>query len=105
MQVYKFDEKGSDVNLATDLLLDAFKKDCEAALIVSSDSDLLGPIKAVKKEFGLKIAIAIMPKGFSTVLTSEADFIRKIRTGLLAASQFPQTITDAQGTFSKPATW
>lgn len=105
VQVFKFNEKGSDVNIATDLLLDAFDKDCEAALVISSDSDLLGPVKAVKAKFGTKIGVAIMPNGFSTVLTNEADFIRHVRSGLLAASQFPPDLTDGNGTFSKPATW
>lgn len=103
--VTKFSEKGSDVNLATDLLLDAFRKDCEAALIVSSDSDLLGPIRAVKKEFGHRVGIALMQKGFSAELTKEADFVRRVRAGLLAASQFPPTLTDARGQFSRPASW
>jgi uncharacterized LabA/DUF88 family protein len=104
-RVLKFSEKGSDVNLATDLLLDAFKKDCDAALIISCDSDLLGPVRAVKREFGMKVGLAMLPKGFSTVLTNEADFIRHVRPGLLKTSQFPVTLTDAQGTISKPATW
>jgi hypothetical protein len=37
--VIKTEEKGSDVNLATYLLLDAFKQDCEAAVVISNDSD------------------------------------------------------------------
>jgi hypothetical protein len=31
VKVTKVEEKGSDVNLATHLLLDAFKKDCDTA--------------------------------------------------------------------------
>ena len=41
--VIKTEEKGTDVNLATHLLLDAFDDDYEAALVVSNDSDLAEP--------------------------------------------------------------
>jgi hypothetical protein len=41
----------------------------------------------------------------STVLRALADAVRPIRKGALAASQFPATLTDATGAFSKPPTW
>jgi len=34
-----------------------------------------------------------------------ADFYRRIRTGVLKASLFPPTLTDANGTITKPAGW
>jgi hypothetical protein len=40
VKVYKTEEKGSDVNLATYLLLDAFQQDCDLAVVISNDSDL-----------------------------------------------------------------
>lgn len=105
VKVVKFSEKGSDVNLATDLIVDAFDGDCEAAAIISSDSDLLGPIKLVRRRFGLRIAIVRLPRGHSIELEKEADAIVKVHAGLLKASQFPATLTDAVGTFTKPAAW
>ena len=44
------EEKGSDVNLATYLLLDGFRGGYEAAIVVSNDSDLVEPIKVVHQE-------------------------------------------------------
>ena len=38
-------------------------------------------------------------------LAAEVDFCKRIRSGALKASQFPDTLTDAQGTFHKPAGW
>ena len=32
-------------------------------------------------------------------------FIKQIRSGVLARSQFPVSLTDARGRFSKPASW
>ena len=38
-------------------MLDGFRKAYEMAGIVSNDSDLLEPIKVVRKEFGLKVGM------------------------------------------------
>jgi hypothetical protein len=46
-RVIRTDEKGSDVNLATYLLLDAFKGGVDIALLVSNDADLAEPVKMV----------------------------------------------------------
>ena len=41
----------------------------------------------------------------SRVLTAEVNFVKHIREGVMARSQFPPTLTDARGTFHKPASW
>ena len=50
-------EKGSDVNLATQLLLDAFDDRFDVALVVSNDSDLATPIDVVVNRFGKKVGV------------------------------------------------
>jgi hypothetical protein len=55
--VIKTEEKGSDVNLAIYLLLGAFKQDCEAAVVISNDSDLKEPIAVAQRELGLIVGI------------------------------------------------
>ncbi len=42
------EEKGSDVNVATHLLVDALQGDIDAAVVVSNDSDLALPVKIVR---------------------------------------------------------
>lgn len=105
VRVLKTEEKGSDVNLASQLLLDAFTRACDAALIISNDSDLLSPIQIARDRFGLRIILANPHKKHSAVLIREADSIRQIRQGALKASQFPDTLTDAVGSFHKPDRW
>ena len=105
MHVVKTEEKGSDVHLASHVLLDTFRKDCEAALVVSNDSDLLEPIRIVRREFGVPVGVASPHPQPSQVLLKEADFFRTIRTGALRSSQFPAMLTDAVGAFTKPRTW
>lgn len=47
VRVLDVKEKGSDVNLASYLLVDGFNKEYEMAVIISSDSDLVEPINLV----------------------------------------------------------
>jgi uncharacterized LabA/DUF88 family protein len=105
VEVIKTEEKGSDVNLATHLLFDAVKKDYDIGIMITNDSDLLEPIKIVRTELGLQVGIINPQKKPSVVLQKYASFIASIRSGVLAASQFPDEMTDSVGTFRKPAVW
>ncbi len=57
VEVIKSEEKGSDVNLATYLLLDGFRRDYEIAVIITNDSDLVEPIKVLRTELKLRVGI------------------------------------------------
>lgn len=105
VEVIKTEEKGSDVNLASYLLLDAFRKDCEIAVVISNDSDLRTPIIIAEQEFGIKVGI-INPqsaKHRSRALT--ATFFKQLRPTVVASCQLPDVMSDGDGEFRKPATW
>jgi NYN domain len=104
-RVIKTEEKGSDVNLATHLLIDGFDDAYELAVVVSNDSDLLEPIKVVTQRLGKPVGILNPHKVPSVALLPHAMFVKQIRQGVLARSQFPDELTDAQGKFSKPHGW
>jgi hypothetical protein len=99
------EEKGSDVNLASLLLADGFRNDYEVAVVLSNDSDLCLPIEIVRKELGFPVGLLNPHPRFSVELAKVATFKKPIRVGVLAASQFPTTLSDAHGTITKPATW
>ncbi len=103
--VIKTEEKGSDVNIATDLLIDGFRNAYELAVVVSNDSDLSAPIRFVVEELKKPVGLLNPQKHPSVELSKYVTFIKQIRVGVLAKSQFPPTLTDANGTFSKPAAW
>ena len=108
VRVVKTEEKGSDVNRACHLVADAFEKKCDAAFVISNDSDLLEPIRIARRRLDMTVGLAtpFRPPGRpANVLTREADFRRPIRRGTLAKSQFSATLTDTTGTFHKPASW
>jgi uncharacterized LabA/DUF88 family protein len=98
-------EKGSDVNLASLLLADGFRGDYEVAAVVSNDSDLVLPIRIVRNQLRLPVGLLKPGKGFAVELTKAATFYKPIREGVLAASQLPKRLVDANGTITKPTTW
>ena len=104
-EVVKTEEKGSDVNLASHLLLDAFRKDCEVAVVISNDSDLRVPIRIVEQELEIRVGIINPqpPRNRSRVLTG--TFFKQLRPSILVSCQLPDVIRDADGEFRKPATW
>ncbi len=105
VEVIKTEEKGSDVNLATHLLHDAYQDRFDVAVLVSNDSDLAEPLRIVTQELGKPVGILNSRKHPSFTLRQYAVFFKRVRAGVLAASQFPPVLTDAVGTFHKPATW
>ncbi|HKE57459.1 MAG TPA: NYN domain-containing protein [Pyrinomonadaceae bacterium] len=105
VQVVKTEEKGSDVNLATNMLYDAFKGEYECAVVVSKDSDLLEPIRIIREKLRLTVGLLNPGRRPSLALLPHVDFIKPIRRGVLAASQFPDWLSDTKGRFRKPAAW
>ena len=57
VQVWRKEEKGSDVNLATALVIDAAAGRFEHAWVISNDSDLAWPVEMVQKEYGLPVGV------------------------------------------------
>lgn len=49
-----YHEKMTDVNIAVELMSDAFQEHLDVALLVSADSDLVGPVKAIRELFPQK---------------------------------------------------
>ncbi|HEX9695721.1 MAG TPA: NYN domain-containing protein [Actinomycetota bacterium] len=106
VEVLRTEEKGSDVNLATYLLVDGFKNDYDVAIVVSNDSDLKEPIEAVRRELRKQAGVLVPDRGQKNMKSAlPADFYRRIRPGVLGASQFPAMLQDPVGTITKPATW
>ena len=81
--VLKVEEKGSDVNLASHLLMDAFKDKYDCAVILSNDSDLFTPMKMVKEEFKKKIGLITPTKRPSRHLMKVANFVKPISQKLV----------------------
>ncbi len=118
VEVWKTEEKGSDVNIATRMLCDAFDGNFDVAVIVSNDSDLLPPIQVIRRRFNLSVGVLNPQIGYpdpttgrypkpttSYALKQAVSFYRPIRPSVLRASQFPNHLVDANGTITKPLGW
>jgi uncharacterized LabA/DUF88 family protein len=76
--VDKTEEKGSDVNLATHLLHDAFKKAFDVAVLITNDSDLVEPVKILRSDFHFPVGILNPHQHHSNVLKAQATFMNKL---------------------------
>lgn len=106
VKVWKNEEKGSDVNLALQLLNDAWLDRYDCAVVVSNDSDLATSLHLVRSQHRKVIGL-ITPgapkRKTSRQLLSKADFVRPIRTHALQSSLLPDPITGTR--IHKPASW
>lgn len=55
--VTRTEEKGSDVNLASHLLMDAFDNAYDCAVLITNDSDLVVPVRYVRERFGKRDSV------------------------------------------------
>ncbi len=105
VKIIKTEEKGSDVNIAVQLLNDAWLNSFDCAVVVSNDSDLAEAMKLVKKHHPEKKLGLFMPgKGHpSKELMQYADFVKRIREGVLQSSQLVNPIPNTN--IYKPENW
>lgn len=104
--VQNTEEKGSDVNLATHLVNDAWQNVFDMAVVISADTDLLEPINITVQERGKQV-IVLGPPGITLIsFNGVASNCFHIRGAHLSASQFPDPIQLPNGrTINKPTTW
>ncbi len=116
------------MNIATYMLVDAFRKDCEQIVVITNDSDLAEPIRILNKEMSIPVGV-FNPHTSDTALRRSrktgkppeqaspsvtlrkaARFTRNITSGdassHMALSQFPSELLDAEGRkLIKPSGW
>ena len=56
-RVIRTEENGTDVQLATYMLVDGYEKDYEQAVIISNDTDLLPTIEIIRNRPDLKVSV------------------------------------------------
>jgi uncharacterized LabA/DUF88 family protein len=101
------EEKMTDVNIATEMLTDAFDDRFETAVLVTADSDLTRPIEVVRGRFPAKrVVLAFPPNRFSERLKQVGSAYFTIGRDALAASQLPDRVVKASGfVLHRPAEW
>lgn len=102
-----FEEKMTDVNIAVQMLADAFDDFFDTALLISADSDLTTPVcRVLSRCPNKRIVIAQPPGRRSSSLTQAASGYFTIGEAKLRKSQFPETVTRSDGfVLARPAHW
>jgi len=102
IRVQKTEEKGSDVNLAVELVRDALMQPPAVALVVSGDSDLQRAVD-IARGAGVEVLVAD-PRNRGWALHGDAT--RRVSATAIEACQFEETVTlPSGGAVRKPTDW
>jgi hypothetical protein len=107
-KVKKTEEKGSDVALASYLLLDAFNDDADVYVVSTNDSDLVMPMRMVSDDLHRATGLLspMEPKRSSNELKQANPTVhRQITVEAPAACQLPDVIVDSIGKVHRPLKW
>jgi uncharacterized LabA/DUF88 family protein len=105
VQVIVTEEKGSDVNIATHLLVDGFQNRYEVAAVITNDSDLKLPVEMVRNILKKPVGIICPHEQPSRELKKVASFFKTIRGDTYTECQFPDSFVDKNGKIHKPRGW
>ena len=100
-------EKMTDVNIATHIIIDAFHDKYDTAILISGDSDLVPPIKAVHQNFPNKvISVFFPPNRHNNTVAGAAKGFQIIGRKKLSDSQFEENVKKRDGfILQKPVDW
>ena len=101
--ISKWEEKESDVNIATHIIADSSQYDC--AILVSNDTDLKTPLKYVKENLKKSVGIISPRRNIHMELRDASHFQKRISNEALKQCQFPDKVKDDKGPFFCPPKW
>ena len=107
VRVRNSEEKGSDVNLATRLLVDGFNGEYEQAVVVSNDADFAAAMRYVRDGLGLRVMLVNPDAGSNSPrdLADAATYVKRLWRSHLRRSLLPDSLTDEVGVITKPGGW
>ena len=102
-----FHEKMTDVNIATQMMIDAYQDRYDMAMLISGDSDLVPPIKAIHELFKHKrVFVAFPPKRHNASVALVAKGSMMIGRKKLIDSLFDKEVPKKDGfILKKPKEW
>jgi uncharacterized LabA/DUF88 family protein len=107
VEVIKTEEKGTDVNLAVQMAVDAIRDEFDYAMLFSNDSDMAYSVQIAAKECKKKVGLYISSTATSyKVLKENTCYIRRLTDSFLTKHQFPEEIKTPSGRIiRKPSDW
>ncbi len=102
-----YNEKMTDVNIATQMLIGAYQDQYDMAMLISGDSDLGPPIRQIHALFQQKrVFVAFPPKRHNQSVALVAKGSMLIGRKKLAESQFDEAVIKKDGyILHKPVDW
>ncbi|MGF3055594.1 NYN domain-containing protein [Microbacterium sp. YY-01] len=102
----RYEEKETDVNIATSILTDAALQNMDTAIVVSADSDMVPAVVAAQKiNPQLFVTAAFPPKRQSNHLRKLLPASFPIDPGKLTSMQLPDEFRVGARTFKRPDKW
>lgn len=99
-------EKMTDVNIAAEMLTDAFQDKFDTALLVSADGDLTTPVERIANTVGKRLIVIYPPGRRCFSLEAVATAHMSLGKVHLANSQFPREVRKADGyMLHRPMAW
>lgn len=102
-----YHEKMTDVNISVELLTDAFTDSYDIAFLLTADSDLVGPVRAIRSLFPKKRVIALFPPGrYSSAIRAAVHGTIRINADSLSECLFSNEVEQENGyILKKPSLW
>ena len=106
VEIWNTEEKGSDVNLATYLIHDAWRDLFDVAVVLSQDTDLNEPVRILRDEMKKDVGVVCLDGKAPGKVASHASFVRHVTDSRLAVAHFPALAFGKRGkTVTRPVEW
>ena len=105
---HSFEEKETDVRIATTMLADVYQERCDVTLLISADSDLVPSIERIKEfDYTHKIITYFPPNRHSYNLENWSNGVKKLTNKqLYEKCLLPESITLPDGfVLKRPEKW
>ena len=90
--IHTHEEKETDTRIATQIVSDAYNNNCDIAIVVSADSDMIPAIELAKKT-GRRVYLYFPPNHYSSNLAAMANgtpvLLSRFERGIITICQFP----------------
>jgi hypothetical protein len=108
-EVWVQEEKGSDVNLASHLLVDGSRARYDLAVVISNDSDLKTPVEIVRNVYNAGIGIinphSVRSYALSPHKIPPRSFYQELQPRRIRKAQLPLDLRDDEGPIRCPDGW
>ena len=107
--IHSYEEKETDVRIATQMINDVYKKACDITIIVSADSDIIPSVELIREINSThKVYVYFPPLRHSVSLSNSCDAERKLSDfkARFNQSMLPNSVALLNGTvINRPANW